>query len=98
MDRRTDAMRKTCSPRLHAGSYPLLTVEDTGRGLDPATLALMFEPFFTTKEVGKGTGLGLSLVYGIVADSAGAIDVTSTVGRGSCFAIFLPRVDSPVVV
>jgi CheY-like chemotaxis protein len=83
---------------LQAGRYARLTVEDTGSGMDAATLARLFEPFFTTKEVGKGTGLGLSLVYGIVTDSAGAIDVTSTVERGSCFAIYLPRVDSPVVV
>ncbi|HKQ29108.1 MAG TPA: PAS domain S-box protein [Burkholderiales bacterium] len=83
---------------LQAGRYARLMVEDTGSGMDAATLARLFEPFFTTKEVGKGTGLGLSLVYGIVTDSAGAIDVTSSVGRGSCFAIYLPRVDSPVVV
>jgi PAS domain S-box-containing protein len=83
---------------LQAGRYARLMVEDSGSGMDAATLARLFEPFFTTKEVGKGTGLGLSLVYGIVTDSAGAIDVTSTVGRGSCFAIYLPRVDSPVVV
>ncbi len=80
---------------LHAGSYARLTVEDSGSGMDEATLARVFEPFFTTKEVGKGTGLGLSLVYGIVTDSGGAIEVTSTSGRGSTFAIYLPRVASP---
>jgi PAS domain S-box-containing protein len=82
---------------LHTGRYARLMVEDTGSGMDQATLRRLFEPFFTTKEVGKGTGLGLSLVYGIVTDSAGAIDVTSTQGKGSCFAIFLPQVESPVV-
>jgi PAS domain S-box-containing protein len=92
-----DADRVFQHTTLHTGRYARLTVEDSGSGMDQATLARLFEPFFTTKEVGKGTGLGLSLVYGIVTDSAGAIDVTSAPGRGSCFAIYLPRVDSPVM-
>jgi PAS domain S-box-containing protein len=93
-----DADRVFQHTTLHAGRYARLMVEDSGSGMDATTLARLFEPFFTTKEVGKGTGLGLSLVYGIVTDSAGAIDVTSTKGRGSCFAIYLPRVDSPAVI
>jgi PAS domain S-box-containing protein len=92
-----DADRVFQHTMLQAGRYARLMVEDTGSGMDAATLTRLFEPFFTTKEVGKGTGLGLSLVYGIVTDSAGAIDVTSTQGRGSCFAIYLPRVDSPAI-
>jgi PAS domain S-box-containing protein len=78
---------------LQPGSYVRLTVQDGGSGMDRATLSRVFEPFFTTKEVGQGTGLGLSLVYAIVTDSGGAIDVKSAPGQGSTFAIYLTRAD-----
>jgi signal transduction histidine kinase len=76
---------------LRPGRYVRLTVEDSGSGMDEATLSRIFEPFFTTKEIGRGTGLGLSLIYAIVIDSGGAIDVETTLGAGSVFTVYLPH-------
>jgi len=75
---------------LTTGAYVRVSVEDCGCGMDEATLGRIFEPFFTTREAGRGTGLGLALVYAIVADSGGVIDVKSVSGEGSTFAVYLP--------
>jgi signal transduction histidine kinase len=88
---RFDAARVATIGSIEAAEYIVLEVADDGTGIQPEILDRIFDPFFTTKEVSVGNGLGLSLVHGIVMEAGGAIDVTTAVGAGSTFTVYLPR-------
>ena len=91
---RVEQARTLNSFDLTAGNYAKLTVSDTGCGIDPSIMNRIFDPFYTTKPPGEGTGLGLSVVYGIVRNHDGAVDVTSEPGKGTTVSVYLPLVET----
>lgn len=86
--------RARAHPHLTEGPHIVLSVEDTGTGIDPEVQSRVFEPFFTTKAPGKGSGLGLSIVHGIVREHGGALELESEPGKGTTIRVLLPAVES----
>jgi two-component system cell cycle sensor histidine kinase/response regulator CckA len=88
--------RRAAAHKVSAGKYVKISVADTGNGMDKNTLERIFDPFFTTKSMKRGTGLGLASAYGIISNHGGFIDVSSEIGQGTTFDVYLKAVDQPV--
>ncbi len=83
------------APELRLGRYAVISIADSGTGMDEATLARVFDPFFTTKAAGAGSGLGLPMVQGFAAQSGGAVEIRSRPGSGTTVELWLPQADGP---
>ena len=97
IETRLESLEDGERPRLPKGDYAVISMRDSGTGMDKATMDHVFEPFFTTKARGEGTGMGLSSAYGIVEQAGGSICVETNLGVGTMFSIYLPITDIPHV-